>query len=462
MVEIFPHIRNRWQAVNRVYPWSFIGFLTLIGIIKSISTLLFVFWTGRISPDAFAVMEQNEFLLIFSGLLDDIIPLGILALVAQNYHNRDKVVEIIKAGLILQIFIALLITCTASFFLRDIVGIIGTPQAIADQTHAYLMLTLITLPIEGIAYLLIVAVKSLQKGKEACILIIINVIMNIVLNLFLVSDTSVSLHLGTPGTAISYFCSQMVVIIVSGFYLTRFLSLDLFSILKSRWQIHILPVFRIGVWTGLSSVLMNLGYLAVLFFFNQMGTTAYGGYNLAYVSIWLITLPVFGLGTATSVIVGNYFGEKRFADLLVVVKVSVTLVTGAMLAYCGIMILGWKEIIGFIIPDTAMVVYSAIVFWYLVIPCTGVAIGIILRSIFYGTGRTRYTFYISCIINAGVILPFFVLTATGYLKLDFHMTMMVFSFAYLLDPILSYYWARNVVAEFPFNKNGSGSKGWRG
>lgn len=416
-----------------------------------------VYWIGRISTDALAITEQYEFIAVTIEIVNEMIPFGILALVAQNYHNREKVIEILKAGLLIQIVFSLIVTGIVVFFTKDFVGTIGTPAEIVNLTTGYLLLKSIALPFEAVAYILLIAIKSLQKGKEALILVTISVIVNMILDLFLISNTSVSLHLGIQGVAIGYVVSKVFLVIISVAYVIHLLHLDIASILKTKWRDHVAPLFRIGGWTGLDSLVRNIGYMGLLLVLNVMGTKEFGGYGLAMWVMWTLLIPVLALGEGTSVIVGNYFGEKRYEDLLNVVKTSMVLVIVIMLAIAGIGVLWWQSLSTFFNPNPDMVTFSVATFWWLIIPYIGFGIGTILRSIFYGTGQTRYIFYIACIINIGMILPFIALIRMGIITASFTSVMMFYMISFLLDPVLAFIWARKVVSEFPIKKIGANS-----
>lgn len=452
-MDFYPRIKKQWNRITQEYPWHFIGFLILAMMIPKFYELSNVYWIGRISMDALAITEQYEFIAVSIEIVNEMIPFGILALIAQNYHNRDKVIEILKAGLIIQIVFSLIVTGIVVFFTKDFVATIGTPAEIVSMTSGYLLLKSFALPFEAVAYILLIAIKSLQKGKEALILVTISVLVNMLLDLFLISNTPVSLHMGIQGVAIGYVVSKVLLMLISVAYVIHLLRLDITSIVRTKWRDHIVPLFRIGGWTGLDSLVRNIGYMGLLLVLNVMGTNEFGGYGLAMWVMWTLLIPVLALGEGTSVIVGNYFGEKRYGDLLNVVKTSLILVTAIMLAIAIIGIFGWQSISTFFNPNPDMVTYSVTTFWWLIIPYIGFGIGTIFRSIFYGTGQTKYIFYIACIINIGMILPFIVLIRMGIIPASFTSVMMFYMISFLLDPILAFIWARKVVSEFPGREN---------
>ena len=429
------------------------GFLILVFIIPHIYTLLNIFWIGRISMDAFAITEQNEFTEIAIQVLVASIPAGVLALTAQHYHDRGKVIEILKAALILQVALSLLVTIIIIVFNQELMGMIGTPGSIVNPTREYLLLKAITIPFDMVAYILLVTITSLQKGKEAFLLVTISIIVNILLDLILISSTPVSLQMGIPGVAIANLISQIVLTGIAAVYLFPFLRITIPSLLTAAWRREVIPLFRIGGWSGLETVVRMTGVIWILIILNGLGMDEYAGFGLATWIFWILLMPVFGIGQGTSVLVGNYFSERRYRDLLDMVKTSLLVVTGFMLAAGLTGILWWHPVSLFLNPNPGIAAFSFAAFLGLIIGFIGYGIGSVLRSIFYGTGQTRYVFYIGIITSLGIILPFFILVKTGFLAPTFSMVMMVYLVANIADPILAYVWARHVVAGFPVGNN---------
>jgi Na+-driven multidrug efflux pump len=84
-------------------------------------------------------------------------------------------------------------------------------------------------------------------------------------------------------------------------------------------------------------------------------------------------------------------------------------------------------------------------FKWLIIPYCCFAIGMVLRSVFIGTGKTYYILAISCLQNFLLIFPYWALSKTGMIKADFSNTMALFVIVFLADPILSYAFARRIL-----------------
>lgn len=313
-----------WKELTKPYPWKFMGFMVLVFLVPKFYDLTNVYWIGKISFQALAITEQYEFLGVSIEVVNEMIPFGVLALVAQNYHDRDKVLRVLKAGLMLQLFFSLSFMVLVLVFLTQFVNTIGTPPEIVETTKLYLGLKGLALPFEALSYLLLIGIKSMRKGKEALYIVIFSVILNMMLDLFLISDRSFSLHMGIRGVVIGYVISKVALTVVSLIYLGRILKIEWLSFFR-RLDIRsmVKPVFRIGGWTGADSFIRNLGYMGTLMVLNLIGTNQYGGYGLAMWVMWTLLIPVLALAEGTSVAVGNLYGEKKFNEIWRVILTSV-------------------------------------------------------------------------------------------------------------------------------------------
>ncbi len=441
-------LNDYWKNLTRIYPWHFIGFLVLAMLIPKVYELSNIFWIGHISTDALAITEQYEFISITVEIINETIPFGILALVARYYHDINKVIQIVKAGLLIQIIFSLILASIVILLPTFFISSIGTPAEIINATSSYLILKSLALPFEAIGYLFLIAIKSLQKGKEALILVTISVILNVFLDLFLISDTSVSMHLGIQGVAIGYVISKVLLMVISTIYFFRLLHLNLVTFLQAKWKDQIYPLFSIGVWTGLDSLVRNAGYMGLLLVLNNMGIIEFGGYGLAMAVMWTLLIPVLALGEGTSIVIGNYYGESRFKDIISVIKTSLLFVIIIMIIIALIGLFWWGNLSSFFNINPDMVRISVETFTWLIIPYIGFGISTILRSIFIGTGKTRYIFYIACIVNIGLILPFVALVKCGIISANFTSVMIFYMISFLLDPILAFVWSRKVIHSF--------------
>jgi Na+-driven multidrug efflux pump len=439
-------VKSRLAATLKPYQWSFVGFLILAAFIPKIYELTNTFWIGHISYNALAITEQYEFLGVTIEIVNEMIPFGILALVAQNFKNKEKIISILKSGLILQVIFSSILMSIVVLFTPQFVSTIGTPTEIVSLTTNYLLLKAIALPFDSIAILLLIGIKSMRRGRDVLYLVLFSVILNMVLDLFLISNTSISLNMGVQGAAIGYVISKVALFLVTAAFSIRILGVNLRSISLRKWSSTAKSVFAIGGWTGLDSLVRNVGYILVpLNVLNVIGTNPYGGYGLAMTVMWTLIIPVLSITEGTNVVVGNYYGERNYPNLKKVILTSLLIVSIAMTAIAIGGVFFWNSLSTFFNQNPVMVNYSTATFWWLIIPYCLFAVSMILKSVFYGTGKTKYIFYVSAFSNFGLIIPFWIFAKLGYLTASFDNVMALFVVVFAVDLAMTYVLVRKVM-----------------
>jgi Na+-driven multidrug efflux pump len=438
----------RLWGILQPYHWSFVGYLILAALIPKFYELSNTFWIGHISYEALAITEQYEFLAVTLEIVNETIPFGVLALVAQNFRDKEKVISIIKSGLVVQVLFSGLLMSVVVFFTPQFVSSIGTPPEIVSLTSNYLILKSVALPFEAVAALLLIAVKSMRRGRDVLYLVFFSVVLNMVLDLFLISNASFSLNLGVQGVAIGYVISKVALFAVTSIFVVRIMGVNSRSLSFSFSNVKdmLRPLFSIGGWTGLDSLVRNIGYILVpLNVLNLIGANQFGGYGLAMTVMWTVIIPVLAITEGTNVVVGNYYGERRYEDLKKVVLTSLFLVSAVMAAIFLGGILFWRSLSYFFNQNPVIVDYSVTSFWWLIIPYCLFALSMVLRSVFYGTGKTKYIFIVSGVLNFGLIFPFWALSKLNLLTVSFENVMALFVVVFAVDLVITYFLVKRTV-----------------
>jgi Na+-driven multidrug efflux pump len=439
-------LKSRLASIFKSYPWSFVGYLILAALIPKFYELANTFWIGHISYNALAITEQYEFLGVTIEIVNETIPFGVLALVAQNYRNREKIVSILKSGLIFQVIFSSILMSIMLFFTPQFVATIGTPAEIVSLTRNYLILKSIALPFDAVAILLLIAIKSMRKGKDVLYLVLFSVALNMVLDLFLISNTNLSLHMGVGGAAIGYVISKIALFLVTSIFIVKILGLNRNSVTFSKWHSMVRSIFSIGTWAGLDSLVRNIGYILVpLNVLNVIGASQFGGYGLAMTVMWTVIIPVLSVTEGTNVVVGNCYGERNYANLKRVVLTSLFLVSIAMIIIGIGGVFFWNDLSSFFNQNPVMVHYSTATFWWLIVPYYLFALGMVLKSVFYGTGKTKFIFYISSVSNFVLIIPFWILAKLDFVTASFENVMALFVIVFAVDLVLTYILVRRVL-----------------
>ena len=81
----------------------------------------------------------------------------------------------------------------------------------------------------------------------------------------------------------------------------------------------------------------------------------------------------------------------------------------------------------------------------MMIPYVFYGIGSVLKSVFYGTGITKYICYISTWCNFGLIIPFWVFAKLGYFAASFENVMILFVLVFVIDLLITLPYLRDVL-----------------
>lgn len=157
--------------------------------------------------------------------------------------------------------------------------------------------------------------------------------------------------------------------------------------------------------------------------------------------MWTLIIPVLSITEGTNVVVGNYFGERRLLDIKKIVITSLLLVSIFMATIAVGGVFFWNSLSSFFNQNPIMVSYSTATFGWLIIPYCLFALVGVLKSVFYGTGKTKYIFYISVFCNFGLIIPFWIVAQLGFLVASFENVMALFVVVFALDLVVTYLFA---------------------
>jgi Na+-driven multidrug efflux pump len=404
------------------------------------------FWVGHIDYSSLAIAEQYEFMGILIEIVNETLPFGVLALVSQNYRDRDTIVKQMIAGLGLQVVLSTALSLIILFNMPLFVDIIGTAPELVDQTVSYLSLRAIALPFASLALILVIGLKSMDRAKLALLIVTLNVAMNMILDVFLVSPYPFSLQLGLTGVAQGYLISNLFYCVLAFIALIWALRVKL-----AEWSVAPLltetkPLFGVGGWTGVDSLVRNYFYFFVLQTLNFLGPNQFAGFQLFQRLMWTALIPVIAISQGTSIRVGNYLKTEGAKERIPGLLVASCFLGFVIISGFGVLGLFAIDALGYVFTSNPDVVYySSIMFWWQIIPYILFAVAMNLRGLFFGTGKTYYILIVSLILNLGIIVPFFYMMNILILPQAFESVMLMFVFVDFVDIIVTYALVRHLL-----------------
>jgi len=396
------------------------------------------YWIGQIDYSALAIAEQYEFIGIIIEIINETIPFGILALVSQNYRNHVNITKQLGTGVVIQLVLSVSLAAAIFFNMSSFVDFIGTAPELVAQTKSYLGIKAMALPFYSLALLLVLGLKSMDRAKQALLVVFSYVIVNMMLDVFLVSDFSFSQKLGLEGVAWGYLVSNVAYFLIAAIVILKTLKVRRAELGNIEITSNTRQIFLIGGWTGLDSVVRNVFYFFTLQVLNYMGPNQYAGFQLFQMLMWTALIPVIAMAEGTAIRVGNYYKDENAHS-----KTRRLLFSSSTLAFLwigGFGILGLVAIdaLGFLFnPNPDIVKYSSIMFFWQIIPYILFAVAMNLRGLFFGTGKTYFILLISLVNNLFVIIPFLLLINTATISQTFTSVMLMFVTVDAVDIVIT-------------------------
>ena len=305
---------------------------------------------GSMGVNAAASVTINTSLLwMINGIIwGPVTGFSVLAATALGQNDPEKVKKIMRqamtAMLLLGLLMLALIEGLAQFFAR----VMGAEADIIPDARAYLMLIGFGIPFQIMLAVCSGLVRGLGDTKTPMLYNILFNLLNIVLNYLLIFGLNVGgaqiiPRCGIEGAAVATLISRIVeigIVVVYVFFMDQKLRPGLGELLRGNKLLLMdylkygLPVIGGGVVWAVNVSVQGaiIGKLGV--------STAITAYSVANTFFSVITVAVFGLSAASSIVIGKAVGAgdvekvKQYAKTLQLIFLGLGVITGGILFAC--------------------------------------------------------------------------------------------------------------------------------
>ncbi len=267
---------------------------------------------------------------------------GILSAQFHGAGLSEKIRGCILIG-IAYALIALIPIIVASYYVSDSVVAFGTtnPEVIA-LGETYLWITMPSMIFVAAVQVFENALRSINQVKLPLIFSAISILLNIILNYWLINGGLGIPALGVAGAAWATTISRFIQLVILIAFLQRTkheLSISSSDLSFLRYRPHWSKLLKLVLPMMLSFGIWSMGSFTYQLIFGRIGTT-----ELAVISM---LLPVegtflamfFGIASACSIVVGQHLGANRLQDAWSMAKTFSLLGPLAAIALGGLLIL---------------------------------------------------------------------------------------------------------------------------
>lgn len=334
----------------------------------------------------------NLFVGFFTGLAS-----GASVVIAQYYGARadEKVEKSVHTAIALGLVLSALLMVGGYVGAPYVLAAMDTPADIVDDSLTYLRIYFL-----GIGGMLLYNIgsgilRAIGDSKRPMYYLIVCCVANILLDLLFV----VAFRWGVVGVALATLLAQMISasLVISALMRAKNASYQL-SVRKVRFEGKILKnILRIGLPTGLQTMMFNVTNVLIQSSVNGLGTDAVAGWAAYLKVVGILGMFDTSFGVAVTSFAGQNFGAQRYDRVRKCARVGLMMSMTTIGVLCVVIPLLGRQILGLFTTDAAVVEKGLEVIW-VIIPLYWTSIcHEILSGAIHGTGDVRIPTVMTCV-----------------------------------------------------------------
>lgn len=365
-----------------------------------------IFFLGDMPSDSgINIASQLQWVNLFYEVVQEALILPLFFLLGKSIDNRDEFANKVRTGLIVTAIIYAMVSVIVMLCARPLVVLMAQDTALSDATVTYVRLETVAALFSTLWRFMMTVLVTLKKDKYIYIVLIIQMVLSVLLDTFLISNLAVSAKLGVNGIAVTNIIVNAVILGCSILLLYRE-NIRLFAKQKRSFG-WLNEWFKVGKFSGLESLLRNLAFMVMVVRMVNI-VAEQGNYWLANNFIWQwLLLPGLALADLVKKEIGeskDNIRDKTFGYLVLVSIFAIIWLISISL---------WKPFLQYVMNVEEYETVFKIVLLETGFYITFLFNSCIFDSTFYGIGKTNYMLIQSMCIDGFYYGVMFVLYLTG-------------------------------------------------
>lgn len=365
-----------------------------------------IFFLGDMPSDSgINIASQLQWVNLFYEVVQEALILPLFFLLGKSIDNRDEFANKVRTGLIVTAIIYAMVSVIVMLCARPLVVLMAQDTALSDATVTYVRLETVAALFSTLWRFMMTVLVALKKDKYIYIVLIIQMVLSVLLDTFLISNLAVSAKLGVNGIAVTNIIVNAVILGCSILLLYRE-NIRLFAKQKRSFG-WLNEWFKVGKFSGLESLLRNLAFMVMVVRMVNI-VAEQGNYWLANNFIWQwLLLPGLALADLVKKEIGeskDNIRDKTFGYLVLVSIFAIIWLISIPL---------WKPFLQYVMNVEEYETVFKIVLLETGFYITFLFNSCIFDSTFYGIGKTNYMLIQSMCIDGFYYGVMFVLYLTG-------------------------------------------------
>ena len=279
------------------------------------NTVDFIFVRNCLDQTAAAAVGASATLItctigLFSGIS---VGTSVVAAQAIGAGNRERAEKALHSSVTFGLVGGLLLMTLGILFAPALLRLLRTPETVIPQAVTYIRIYLISIPMLIFYNMVSGGLRSYGDSRSPFLVLVICGLLNVVLDAVFI----VWIPMGVAGVAIATTITQSLSAILMAILASRKDNVLRLSARKLGIDFRVLGnVLRIGLPTGIQTVIVTFSNVMVQYYINDFGETAVAAFATYYKVENFIYLPIMAFGQASTTFAGQNTGAGQYRRIL--------------------------------------------------------------------------------------------------------------------------------------------------
>ena len=279
------------------------------------NTVDFIFEGNCLDQTAAAAVGASATLItctigLFSGIS---VGTSVVAAQAIGAGNRERAEKALHSSVTFGLVGGLLLMTLGILFAPALLRLLRTPETVIPQAVTYIRIYLISIPMLIFYNMVSGGLRSYGDSRSPFLVLVICGLLNVVLDAVFI----VWIPMGVAGVAIATTITQSLSAILVAILASRKDNVLRLSARKLGIDFRVLGnVLRIGLPTGIQTVIVTFSNVMVQYYINDFGETAVAAFATYYKVENFIYLPIMAFGQASTTFAGQNTGAGQYRRIL--------------------------------------------------------------------------------------------------------------------------------------------------
>lgn len=388
---------------------SMIGFAAV-----NIYDLIDMFWVARLGPENVAAITIFFSFSWVIGSVNQIAGTGSLAVISRRYGERDldATEAAIKEAILLKWLLAIFFGSIGYMLVGEVLVILGASGRVLELGISYGHIHFLGLGLFFSSYTIYTGLRGIGDPNKAMIIMISGVVLNMVLDPFLIFGWWIFPELGLVGAAVAsvftygFTFTVGLIIFFSGTtsIKMRFRSKHPISIVR-LWR-----MMKIGAPAGITSTSFALSRMVVMPMVAVFGTNVVAAYGMGMRVSALGVMMVVGMGLGVSALIGNILGARKIERARQTAETAILFAASVMGFFGLVNLIGAPIIVRFFFDSPVLIYLGVELLRINALISPSIGVNITMEMIHAGAGDNRPPMFFSMLYSWGLQIPLILLT----------------------------------------------------